>query len=83
MPKPHYLGVEQARAQLPALLVRATEGRSTVITRHGKSVAAIVPVGHLAPATQLPLLNCAGSGKGLWGLSSRRAVARLRNEWDR
>ncbi len=84
MRKPQYVGVEQARSQLPALLVEATKGNSTVITRHGKSVAAIVPVEHLAASrTQLTLLSIAGSGKGLWGSSSTRTVRQLRGEWDR
>jgi len=84
MPKPQYVGVEQARNRLPALLVDATKGRSTVITRHGKSVAAIVPVDQLmSSGSQLTLLSVAGSGKGLWGASSKGTVRQLRNEWSR
>lgn len=84
MRKPQYVGVEQARSQLPALLVEATKGRSTVITRHGKSVAAIVPVDHFAASSaQQSLLSVAGSGKGLWGTNSSRTIRHLRSEWDR
>lgn len=84
MRKPQSVGVEQARSQLPALLVEATKGRSTVITRHGKSVAAIVPVEQLAGSSaQRSLLSIAGSGKGLWGASSSRTIGHLRREWNR
>ncbi len=84
MRKPLSVGVEQARSQLPALLVEATKGRSTVITRHGKSVAAIVPVDHLAGSgAQQTLLAVAGSGKGMWGRGSSRTIRQLRGEWDR
>ncbi len=36
---------EEARSQLPDLLDAAEKGRSTVITRHGRPVAALVPLG--------------------------------------
>ncbi len=84
MRKPQYLGVEQARSQLRALLVEAMKGRSTVITRHGKSVAAIVPIDRLAASgAQRTLLAIAGSGKGLWGANSGASIRQLRGEWDR
>jgi prevent-host-death family protein len=44
-------GVEDARSQLPTLLAEAERGRSTIITRHGKPIAAIVPVGRSPSAT--------------------------------
>jgi len=37
-------GAEEARNQLPDLLEAAEKGRSTVITRHGRPVAALVPL---------------------------------------
>lgn len=77
-------GVEEARNQLPALLAEAERGQSTVITRHGRSIAAIVPIeGALAGRRQRSLLALAGTGKGLWGASSRRAIRKLREEWQR
>ena len=82
MTRPSRKGVEDARSQLPALLAEAERGRSTIITRHGRSIAAIVPVERAAGA-QKSLLALAGSGKGLWGKSSLRALRRLREEWDR
>jgi prevent-host-death family protein len=37
-------GAEEARNQLPDLLEAAEKGRSTIITRHGRPVAALVPM---------------------------------------
>ncbi|MCC6197628.1 MAG: type II toxin-antitoxin system prevent-host-death family antitoxin [Burkholderiales bacterium] len=77
-------GVEEARSQLRALLAEAEKGRVTIITRHGRSVAAIVPVARAAGAPrQRSLVGLAGSGKGLWGKDSTRALRRLRDEWSR
>ena len=77
-------GVEDARNQLPALLAEAERGRSTVITRHGRSIAAIVPVERVAGGPrQKSLLGLAGSGKGLWGKDSTKVLRRLRDEWQR
>lgn len=74
-------GVEQARSQLPALLAEAERGRSTTITRHGRAVAAIVPIDRMtAGKRQKSLLALAGSGRGLWGTNSTK---KLRDEWDR
>lgn len=77
-------GAEQARAELPALLADAAKGDSTIVTRHGRSIAAIVPVDRIQPGTrQKSLMSLAGSGKGLWGRDSVGAVRKLRDEWDR
>ena len=84
MSRPGRKGVEDARNQLPALLAEAERGRSTIITRHGRSIAAIVPVGRAAGgARQKSLLGLAGSGKGLWGRNSASTLRRLRDEWGR
>ena len=37
-------GVEAARRELAALLAEAEKGRSTIVTRHGRAIAAIVPL---------------------------------------
>ena len=75
-------GAEEARRQLPALVSEAAEGRVTVITRHGRPVAALVPADFITNNhSQLPIASVAGSGKGLWGKSSSRTIARLRDEW--
>jgi prevent-host-death family protein len=77
-------GVEDARNQLPALLAEAEKGRATVITRHGRAVAAIVPIERAAGGKrQKPLAGLAGSGRGLWGKDSSRTLRRLRDEWSR
>jgi prevent-host-death family protein len=82
--RPDRKGVEDARSQLPALLAEAEKGRSTIITRHGRSIAAIVPVERLTVGQrQKSLMALAGSGKGLWGKVSGRTLRRLREEWDR
>ena len=80
-------GLEQARAQLPLLVSEAAAGTSSVITRHGKPCAAVVP---LATLNQLAahqrrsrgILALRGTGQGLWGQDSSAAVAALRREWD-
>lgn len=84
MSRPNRKGVEDARNQLPALLAEAEKGRATIITRRGRSVAAIVPVEHAALGRrQKSLTGLAGSGKGLWGKDSARTLRRLREEWSR
>jgi prevent-host-death family protein len=77
-------GVEETRAELPAVLDAAARGRTTLVTRHGRPVAAIVPVGQVATARrQISPLTLKGSGKGLWGANSARTLRRLRDEWER
>ena len=49
-------GAEEARNQLPHLLEAAENGQSTVITKHGRPVAALVPIDdYIAAARQEPL----------------------------
>ena len=77
-------GAEEARAQLPELLDEAEKGRSTIITRHGRPIAALVPIqSYNAAAPQQSLLPLAGTGRGLWGRSNTKTLRRLREEWDR
>ena len=77
-------GAEQARNQLPELLAAAESGRSTVITKHGRPVAALVPIDEFTGDNrQLPLLPLRGSGRGLWGDDSTRTIRGLRDEWSR
>ena len=77
-------GAEEARNQLPDLLEAAEAGKSTIITRHGRPVAALVPIDEFrSPERQASLLALAGSGRGLWGKDSTRTIRRLREEWDR
>ncbi|HXW23932.1 MAG TPA: type II toxin-antitoxin system Phd/YefM family antitoxin [Xanthobacteraceae bacterium] len=77
-------GAEDARNELPDLLAAAEKGRATVITRHGRPVAALVPIGAYGAAVrQPPLLPLRGSGRGLWGKRSTATIRRLRDEWNR
>jgi prevent-host-death family protein len=82
---PQY-GLEQARAQLPLIASEAVAGTSTVITRHGKPVAVVVPVDHwrdqqARSLRQGGVLALRGSGRGLWPEGAAAAVAQLRDEW--
>ncbi len=90
MPATQY-GLEQARIQLPALVAQAGVGVTSVITRHGKPVAAVVPMqAHeqsLAANARKrsgvnSVLSLRGSGKGMWGTSPSQTVADLRDEWE-
>ncbi|MGH7123363.1 MAG: type II toxin-antitoxin system Phd/YefM family antitoxin [Stellaceae bacterium] len=77
-------GAEEARNQLPDLLEAAEKGRSTIITRHGRPVAALVPIAaYGAVMRQQPLTPVEGSGRGLWGRDSARTLRKLRGEWTR
>ena len=76
-------GAEQARSHLPELLEYARQGSSTIITKHGRPYAALVPLAQSAPRRKGPsLLDLKGSGAGLWGRNSARTVSRLRDEWE-
>jgi prevent-host-death family protein len=84
MSKVEHKGAEEARNQLPELLDAALHGKSTIITRRGKAVAALVPVEDFSPrGRQMSALNLKGSGRGLWGRSPSATIARLRDEWER
>ena len=76
-------GSEEARQQLPAILAAAAQGRSTIITRHGRAVAAVVPANAVKTAKSASLLALAGTGKGLWGSNSVKTIRKLRDEWNR
>ena len=77
-------GAEEARNRFPQLLEAAEKGESTIITRHGRPVAAVVPIAAYSTALgQQPLIPAAGTGRGLWGKNSTRMIRRLRDEWSR
>ncbi|MBS0487791.1 MAG: type II toxin-antitoxin system prevent-host-death family antitoxin [Proteobacteria bacterium] len=76
-------GAEQARQHLPAILSAAASGHTTLITRHGRTVAAVVPANAVRQRAVASLLALAGTGRGLWGRSSTRAIGNLRDEWNR
>ena len=85
MRMPTQKGAEQARNQLPELLDAAEAGHCTIITRHGRPIAALVPIEALGSGEprQQSLLAVAGTGRGLWGKHSTRTLRRLRDEWSR
>ena len=77
-------GAEEARSQLPDLLNAAELGQSTIISRHGRPIAALVPIGTYGAAIhQQPLTAAERSGRGLWRRNSGRTVQKLRDEWSR
>lgn len=77
-------GAEEARQQLPAILAAAAAGRTTIITRHGRAVAAVVPAAEAARQGKPASLQAlAGSGRGLWGNDSGKTIDKLRDEWSR
>jgi prevent-host-death family protein len=78
-----HIGLEQARSELPRLVTEAQAGSSSVITRHGKPCAALVPLERLKAHTRRGgLLSLRGTGAGLWRPNVAAAVTKLRNEWD-
>jgi prevent-host-death family protein len=87
MSAPNLYGLEQARIQLPQIVSEAHAGAYSVITKHGKPYAAVVPLQELEKlqASNRPphsLLALRGTGKGLWGRNVGQTMAALRDEWD-
>ena len=79
-------GLEQARIQLPSIIANAHAGITSIVTRHGKPVAAIVPLQELqnsraASGAASDLLALRGTGRGLWGADIGQTISRLRDEW--
>lgn len=75
-------GAEEARKQLPELLDAAERGAATIITRHGRPIAVIAPLGDLAAHdAQASLMALEGSGRGFWGEDSAKTLSALRDEW--
>lgn len=79
----HY-GLERARSRLPSIVAEAHAGKRSIITRHGKPCAAVVPLEDMDRASnksQKGILALRGTGKGLWGKDSRHTLTELRDEW--
>ena len=75
---------EEARAHLPELLDAAERGETTIITRHGKDVAAVVSIeAYQRSAKQASLLPLAGTMRGYWGDDSSKTIRQLHDEWER
>jgi antitoxin (DNA-binding transcriptional repressor) of toxin-antitoxin stability system len=77
----HTVGLEQGRNTLPQLAARAHAGEPSLLTRHGKPYAAIVPPDMAALRSRVSFLALRGTGKGLWGPSPAQGIAELRDEW--
>jgi predicted nucleic acid-binding protein len=60
-------GAEEARNRLLDLLDSPQKGRSTIVTRHRRPVAALVPTEAYGAVIRQPLVSIGGSGRGLWG----------------
>jgi prevent-host-death family protein len=77
-------GAEEARKQLPQLLADAEKGAATIITKHGRPIAALVPIEEYERNhRQLSILPLEGSGRGFWGDDPARTIDELRDEWER
>lgn len=75
-------GVQQARQELPALVEAAHRGIRTIITKHGKPYAAIVPVDEgMEKSRGVTVAQLRGSGKKIWKQDAAKEVSRLRDEW--
>jgi len=76
-------GIEAARRRLPELVAAAHRGETTVITKHGRPYAALVPVEQVEDARRTPsgLLALKGCARGLWGEVPACTVDALRREW--
>ena len=77
------LGAEQARKRLPELLDQAHRGEATVITKHGKPYAALVPVSAIPPeASVISISGLRGSAKHCWSDQPSKDIDAIREEWD-
>lgn len=80
--KTHLVGLEEGRRTLPELTAKAHAGHCSVLTRHGRPYAALVPVSMLPKRRGAGFLALRGSGKGLWAEGAAATVAALRDEWS-
>ena len=76
-------GLEQARIQLPNIVSNAHAGIRSIITKHGKPYAAIVPLQDVLKSSvdTSGILALRGTGRGLWGTDAGQTVSALRDEW--
>ena len=76
------VGIEQGRNTLPQLALRAFGGETSVLTKHGKPYAAIVPLEMVQRAQMRKSSFSAlrGTGKGLWGDAPAQMIADMRDE---
>jgi prevent-host-death family protein len=68
------IGVYEAKTRLPELLARVEQGERVTITRHGKPVAALVPV----PAAGAPPVTAVIAGLRAFRKGRRRGRVSVR-----
>ncbi len=71
-----------AQAHFSDLLEQAQHGVTTIITQHGKPMAALVPITASDDSPRLLLASMKASGPGLWNAPVHVAIDRIRTEWD-
>lgn len=77
------LGSQAARAKFSELVELAHHGSPTVILKHGRPYAALVPISKMvASPGRISVLSLSGTGVGLWGDRSSRSIACVRDEWE-
>jgi prevent-host-death family protein len=75
-------GVQEARQELPALVEAAHRGSGTIITKHGKPYAALVPLNEAKNTNRgITATQLRGTGKKIWKRDAAGEVSRLRDEW--
>lgn len=80
-------GLEKARAQLPHIAAEARAGHTSVITRHGEPIAAVVPMAFLQSQQagrirRGGILTLRGTGRHIWPQGAGQTMADLRDEWQ-
>ncbi len=78
------MGAEEARKMFPSLVESASRGKTTIITKHGKPYAAVVPVvqARARVRTGERFIDLCGTGKGMYGDNVAKYIDELRSEWD-
>jgi len=72
--------VDAARQARPHLVDFASRGIATIITRHARPIAALVPLVHAQGQALSTTTALRGSGPDLW--TGPDAVGPQRDEWD-
>lgn len=84
MGKTGRIGTKKAHHQFSALLNAAKKDQPTIITRHGRAIAALIPIdAYSIGIRQESMLPLIGSSRGLWGKNSARMLCKWRDEWSR
>jgi len=79
----HRMRAEQARQHFAELIATAEKGGVTIIERHGKARAMVVPMTSVPSGpSAVTITALAGTGAGLWGTDPARTIEGLREEWE-